>query len=133
MKTTENIEDAIHIPWHHGEPFIARFHREVIAIGNGAEHIAYVSVTGCVPLEQAKAHARLIVQSVNERAALLAMRDQSRDFAHTMIQYLEMKLDGYRRVDKLPENHAIVATAVEYLAQANALANLVTVREGGAK
>jgi hypothetical protein len=42
-------------------------------------------------------------------------------FTQEMAQYLEMKLDGYRRVDKLPENHAIVYTADRYLQQAQAL------------
>lgn len=34
-----------------------------IGIGNGVEHIGYASVTGCVPVEQALANARLMASA----------------------------------------------------------------------
>lgn len=42
-------------------------------------------------------------------------------FAQDMVGYLEMKLSGYRKVDKLPENHALVFTAERYLKRARML------------
>ena len=52
-----------------------------------------------------------------EMARLIASAPELLALAQEMESYLELKLDGWRRVDKLPENHAIVDTAVRYLAQ----------------
>lgn len=52
--------------------------------------------------------------------ALIAAAPALLEFAREMESYLVMKLDGWRRVDGFPENHAIVATAVRYLEQCRA-------------
>lgn len=46
-----------------------------IAIGGNGSHIGYASVTGCVPLEEAQANARLIAAAPDLLAALKAMDD----------------------------------------------------------
>lgn len=51
---------------------------------------------------------------------LIAAAPSLLEFAREMQSYLTMKLDGWRRVDGLPENHAIVATAARYLEQCRA-------------
>lgn len=52
---------------------------------------------------------------------MLAASAEMLEFCYEMVQYLELKLDGWRRVDHLPEDHAIVFTAVRYLEKCQAL------------
>lgn len=62
--------------WHHNEPFTTnikdRGECRMIGIGGSGAHIGYASITGCVPLEQAKANAQLIASAPD----LLLKRDE---------------------------------------------------------
>lgn len=62
-------------PWSHGEPFIiTRSAPHVIGFGNGAEHIGYASITGCIPESQALANAKLICAAPDLLALCLDLR-----------------------------------------------------------
>ena len=49
------------------------------------------------------------------------MNTKQRELIRDLEGYLELKLQGYREVDRLPENHAMVQTPVRLLEQVRKL------------
>lgn len=71
MNTTPTEKPHSFTPgrWHFGTPFEAQILRVLIGIGNGSFNIGYASITGCVPLAEAQANAKLIAAAPDLLAA----------------------------------------------------------------
>lgn len=88
-------------PMNYGRPR-SEYHNpeayRAIGIGNGASHIGYVSVTGCVPESEAQANARLIAAAPDLLQALQRLQKQIRDkYADHGLDWTENDSDAYEQ------------------------------------